>query len=226
MVEKAQEEIKKLNQKHLFQKAEMKKKYKNNLIAEIRKIQINFEENSNNFFNNSLNSALLEISQKLLNLKLDIVKELRNKTIMEIKENIKNNNSKYITFIIENIKKFKELIKGDSPVNLIFNSKDYDYFNNEKNFKKIQDLFSIKPKIIKSSQDFIGGFILELPKLNIIYSDTIDDIIDRKSSLFEIELSKIISDENIEKIKNELIEFVNTQRTEINIVKGQLNNNE
>ncbi len=226
MVEKAQEEIKKLNQRHLFQKAEMKKKYKANLIAEIGKTQKNFEEKSNNFFNDSLNSALLEFSQKMLNLKLDLVKELKNETILKVKDNIKNNNSKYIKYTIANIKKITGIIKGDSPVNLIFNSKDYDYFNDETNFKKIQNLFNIQINITKSSKDFIGGFIFELPELNITYSNTFDDLIDKKSSIFEIELSKIITDENFEKIKNDLIDFVNSQRSEINIIKGQLNNNE
>ncbi|MFX1273929.1 MAG: hypothetical protein ACFFBP_12375 [Promethearchaeota archaeon] len=226
MIDKAQDEIKKMNQKLLFQKAELKKKYKTDLISDIRETQKSFEEYCEQFFNDSLNSTLIELNNKFLNIKREIVEELNNEIIKLTKEKIKSDYSKYINYLIEKIKEVIKLINVNFPASIIFNSRDYEYFHNENNFKKIQDLFKSSLKIKKSPNDFIGGFIMEISKLNLSYNSTIENILNKNSSLFEIELSKIISDEKIEKIKNSLTEFINNQKIEINIIKSQLNNYE
>ncbi len=126
----------------------------------------------------------------------------------------------------KNIKNVINSIQIQSPATLLFNSRDYEYFNKDKNHLKIKQLFQIPFKIEKSSKEYIGGFLLEIPILNLSYNHTIDNIINKKSSIFEIELSKIILDEKIEIIKKNLIDFIDNQKTEINIIKGHLNNNE
>ncbi|MBN1800669.1 MAG: hypothetical protein JW891_04140, partial [Candidatus Lokiarchaeota archaeon] len=104
MIDQAKNEIRELNQKTLFQKAEIKKKYREELVLDIQKSRDYFEEYANEILNNSLSTTLIEMNQKFLDLKLKLVKELNDSVVNELEKKIKENYDNYITFLIDNIR--------------------------------------------------------------------------------------------------------------------------
>ncbi|TFF94693.1 MAG: hypothetical protein EU544_04145, partial [Promethearchaeota archaeon] len=77
LLDKAQKEIKEINQKSLFQKAEIKKKYLDKSDENSKKIKEKFIRDYNNYLNDTLSSVLLDSKEKLLKLKDGMLKELK-----------------------------------------------------------------------------------------------------------------------------------------------------
>jgi vacuolar-type H+-ATPase subunit E/Vma4 len=130
-----------------------------------------------------------------------------------IKDKIKNNYLKYIQFLLRNIKNIKTTIDKPQAIELIFNSNDYDYFL--KNSEKIQDLFKNPVEINKDRIDFIGGFKISLRGGLISYDYTIDNLINKKYNFIQIEIAKIVNDQEIKEIENEFSLFIQNQKAKI-----------
>ncbi|MHA1932092.1 MAG: hypothetical protein ACW96X_06105 [Promethearchaeota archaeon] len=186
LVEKAQKEIKNFNQQTLFQKAEIKKR----------------------FFERSLKGK-----EKFMGLKNRLIKDLKSSLATLIKEKIEKNYPKYIEFLMNNIREIKDTINKPHEIELIFNSRDYNYLL--KDYSIIQGLFKNPVEIDKDAEDFIGGFKILLVGGTISYDYTIDNLIDIKSSFIQMEISKIVNDLEIKQIEENFNKFIQNQKTQI-----------
>lgn len=130
-----------------------------------------------------------------------------------IKVNIENNYSNYIKFLLNIIKKIKKTVDKPQEIELILNSKDYSYFL--QNSEKIQNLFKNPVEINKENMNFIGGFKISLGGGLISYDYTIDNLINKKSSFIQIEVSKIVNDSEIKEIDKDFNTFIQNQKTKI-----------
>ena len=148
-----------------------------------------------------------------MKLKNKLIKELKTSLFNNINVNIKNNYSNYIKFLLKIIKKIKKTVDKPQAIELILNSKDYSYFL--QNSEKIQNLFKNPVEINKENMDFIGGFKISLGGGLISYDYTIDNLINKKSSFIQIEVSKIVNDSEIKEIDKDFNTFIQNQKTKI-----------
>jgi vacuolar-type H+-ATPase subunit E/Vma4 len=139
------------------------------------------------------------------------MKELKISLFNNIKENINKNYSQYIKFLLSIIKKIKKTVDKPQSIEIIFNSKDYNYFL--QNSEKIQDLFKNPIEINKDNIDFIGGFKISLGGGLISYDYTIDTLINKKSSFIQIKISQILNALEIKEIENEFNLFIQNQKS-------------
>jgi vacuolar-type H+-ATPase subunit E/Vma4 len=166
-----------------------------------------------------LSNTLLKGKEKFMDLKNRLIKELKSSLAKLIKEKIEKNYPKYIEFLINNIKEITKTIAKPQEIELVFNSKDYDYLL--KNYSKIQDLFKSPVETDKDSVDFIGGFKIIMVGGAISYDYTIDNLIDIKSSFIQMEISKIVNDSEIKQIEDNFNKFIQNQKTKITEYLGQ-----
>ena len=68
---------------------------------------------------------------------------------------IDTNYSDYITYLLKSIKNVNNTIDTPQGIELLFNSKDYDYFI--ENLDKITSLFKNPVEINKEKRDFISS---------------------------------------------------------------------
>jgi len=213
LIEKAQKEIDEFNRQTLFQKAEIKKRNLERSQDRSIKLKEQFIENYDQFLNQFLSSTLLEGKEKFLKLKNTLIKTLKIKLFNRIKNKISNNYLDYIEFLLNIIKSVKNTVDKPQAIELIFNSKDYSYFL--ENSEKIQDHFKNPVEINKDRVEFIGGFKISLDNGIISYDYTIDNLINKKSSFIQIEISKIIDDSEIKEIEKEFNKFIQNQKSKI-----------
>jgi len=210
LIQKAEIEIKELNQKTLFQKAEIKKRILERSDDRSLKLKQSFEDSYNQFLNQSLSSTLINGKEKFLKIKNNLINQLKISLFKLIKEKISNNYASYIDYILDSIKNVKKTINKPQDVELIFNNKDYNYFI--KNFDKIFDLFQNPIEINEDSRDFIGGFKVSLVGGVISYDYTIDNLINKNSSFIQMQISNIINDSEIKEIELEFEEFIKNKK--------------
>jgi len=213
MVEKAQKEIKDLNQQTLFQKAEIKKRYMDKTLERSSKIRKRFAKNYTNYLNQSLSYTLLKGKETVLNLKNKLINEL--KTILNslISEKINKHYSNYINYLINSLKSVKLSLKKHQEIELLLNSKDFDYFL--KNYSKIENLFEVPVEIHEDKMDFIGGFKVILGGGLIYYDYTIENLINKNSVYIQMEISKIIENIEIKSIENKLDNSIQVKKHKI-----------
>ena len=213
LIEKAKKEIKEFNQQSVFQKGEIKKRVFERSADRSSKLREHFKDNYDHFLNQSLSSTLLNGKAKFLDLKNQLIKELKKSLFDLIEEKIKTNYSMYIEFLLKKIKEIKVSIDKPQEIELIFNSQDYKYLM--KNYGKIQDLFKNPVEINKDKDDFIGGFKISLVGGIITYDYTIDNLINTKSSFIQMEIAKLINDSEIKQIEQNYNLFIQNQKTKI-----------
>ena len=213
MIEKAQKEIMDLNQQTLFQKAEIKKRYIDKTLERSSKIRKRFAKNYTNYLNQSLSSTLLKGKEIVLIIKNKLINNLKTTLNSLINEKINNNYANYIKYLIDSIKKVKPNIEKHKDIELLLNSKDYDYFL--KNFSKLENLFEVLVEIHEDKKDFIGGFKVTLGGGLISYDYTIKNLIDKNSVFIQMEISKIIENIEIKSIENKFDNFIQVQKSKI-----------
>lgn len=213
MVEKAQKEIKNLNQQTLFQKAEIKKRYMDKTLERTSRIRKRFAKKYINYLNQSLSATLLKGKEITLNIKNRFIRDLITAINSIISERINKNYENYINYLIESIKKVKPNLEKQQEIEFIFNAKDYDYFLN--NYSKLENLFKNPVEIHEVPDDFIGGFKVILGGGLISYDYSISNLIDKNKVSIQMEISKIIS--NIEKksIENKFDHFIQIQKNKM-----------
>jgi len=213
MIEKAQKEIMDLNQQTLFQKAEIKKRYIDKTLERSSKIRRRFAKNYTNYLNQSLSSTLLKGKEIVLIIKNKLINNLKTTLNSLINEKINNNYANYIKYLIDSIKNVKPNIEKHKDIELLLNSKDYDYFL--KNFSKLENLFEVPVEIHEDKKDFIGGFKVTLGGGLISYDNTIKNLIDKNSVFIQMEISKIIDNIEIKSIENKFDNFLQVQKNKI-----------
>lgn len=213
MIEKAQKEIMDLNQQTLFQKAEIKKRYIDKTLERSSKIRRRFAKNYTNYLNQSLSSTLLKGKEIVLIIKNKLINNLKTTLNSLINEKINNNYANYIKYLIDSIKKVKPNIEKHKDIELLLNSKDYDYFL--KNFSKLENLFEVPVEIHEDKKDYIGGFKVTLGGGLISYDYTIKNLIDKNSVFIQMEISKIIDNIEIKSIENKFDNFIQVQKNKI-----------
>ena len=213
MIEKAQKEIMDLNQQTLFQKAEIKKRYIDKTLERSSKIRRRFAKNYTNYLNQSLSSTLLKGKEIVLNIKNKLINNLKTTLNSLINEKINNNYANYIKYLIDSIKNVKPNIEKHKDIELLLNSKDYDYFL--KNFSKLENLFEVPVEIHEDKKDYIGGFKVTLGGGLISYDYTIKNLIDKNSVFIQMETSKIIDNIEIKSIENKFDNFIQVQKSKI-----------
>ena len=213
MIEKAQKEIKDLNQQTLFQKAEIKKRYMDKTLERSSKIRKRFAKNYSNYLNQSLSYTLLKGKETVLNLKNKLINEL--KTILNslISEKINKHYANYINYLINSLKSVKLSLKKHQEIELLLNSKDFDYFL--KNYSKIENLFEVPVEIHEDKMDFIGGFKVILGGGLIYYDYTIENLINKNSVYIQMEISKIIENIEIKSIEDKFDNVIQVQKHKI-----------
>jgi vacuolar-type H+-ATPase subunit E/Vma4 len=218
LIDKAQEEIKDLNQKILFQKAEIRKRFSDRTNESALKTRKHLISTFNQFLNKLLTSTLSELRERVLNLKKDLIKELKTEIDEDIKNIIKKSYSKkgieiYSNFLFNTIKNVSAMTNKLDDVILILNHKDYDHFS--KNPDDLQTQFDHKIVLKKSSEDFIGGFKIIHKNEKVFYDYTIETILKKNESLIQKEFSKFFDDSDIQILKDEFEQFIKKLRSNI-----------
>lgn len=213
LIDKAEKEIKELNQKTLFQKAEIKKRFLERSNERSLRLRNHFNENYEQFLNQSLSTTLLKGKEKFLYLKNQLISTLKTTLINLIKTELDKKYSTYIEYLLNSITKIKKTIDKSQDIELILNHKDYNYFI--KKFDKILDIFKNPVEINEDRYDFIGGFKISLVGGAISYDYTIDNLIDKNSSFIQMEIAKILNDTEIKNIEKEYEEFIEEQKKRI-----------
>jgi len=210
LIEKAKEEIRDINRQTLFQKADIRKRYIERANENSLKIRKQFINTYNQYLNNILSETLLESKEKILDLKNRILDDLKNSINNLIKEKINKNYTNYINFLLDIFRSNKHFIDKSSKIVILFNSKDFDYFN--KSSVKIKNLFKNEIEIQKYSEELIGGFKVQLFKGTIYYDYSIDNLINESSSSIQKKISTLVSDSEIKDIEHNFEEFIQNKK--------------
>lgn len=210
LVNKAQEEIKELNRQNLFQKAEIRKKYLERSNESFIRVKNHFVEAYNQYLNNSLSSTLLELKEKELDLKNNLLRELENSIYELLKEKIKTKYEDYVKYLLDYFKDKIDFIDKPTKIELLFNYQDFAYFS--KNSKKIDNLFKNSFVIKEAPGEFIGGFKVILSDGDISYDYSLDNLITKNSNYVQKKLFKILTETGIKEIERDFEEFIQTQK--------------
>lgn len=210
LVNKAQEEIKEFNRQNLFQKAEIRKKYLERSNESFIRVKNHFVEAYNQYLNNSLSSTLLELKEKELDLKNNLLRELENSIYELLKEKIKTKYEDYVKYLLDYFKDKIDFIDKPTKIELLFNYQDFAYFS--KNSKKIDNLFKNSFVIKEAPGEFIGGFKVILSDGDISYDYSLDNLITKNSNYVQKKLFKILTETGIKEIERDFEEFIQTQK--------------
>ncbi len=213
LVEKAKNEIRELHQQTLFQKADIKKRFidkKNESSLRTRNL---FIESYNRMTNEFMSSTLLKGKETFLYFKHKLILDLKSSLQSLIKEKINKNYSKYKNFLIKNIQDIRNFVDKPQKIELLFNSKDYKYFN--KNSEEMTKLFKNPIEIKKDQEEFIGGFIVLLGNGLISYDYRIGTLIDKISTNIQMEISKIVIDKEIKLLESQFEEYCQNKKSKI-----------
>lgn len=210
LVNKAQEEIKEFNRQNLFQKAEIRKRYLERSNESFMRLKNHFVEAYDQFLNNSLSSTLLELKEKELDLKNNLIFELENSIYELMKGKIKNRYEDYVKYLLAYIEDKIDFIDKPTKIELLFNSKDFAYFS--ENSKKIDKLFKNSFVIKEAPREFIGGFKVILSDGDISYDYSLDNLITKNSNYIQKKLFDILTESGIKEIERDFEEFIQTQK--------------
>ena len=210
LVEKAKEEIKEINRQNLFQKAEIRKRYIDRANESSLRTRGHFIETYNQYLNSMLSKTLIDSKEEVLKIKNQLVEKLKNIIKNYLKDNIEDSYSNYINFLIHKIKENKDFIDKPSKIIILFNSKDFNYFN--ENTNKLKNLFKNAIEIKKDPHQSIGGFKVILANGDISVDYSVDDIINKNLSIIQQEFSNIISDSEIKEIESNFENFIQNQK--------------
>ncbi|MFX0057800.1 MAG: V-type ATP synthase subunit E family protein [Candidatus Heimdallarchaeota archaeon] len=212
-MEEAEKKVKEINQSTLFQKAEIKKNYLKRMDENSLRIKNHFIETYDQFLNNTLSETLSKVKDEILQLKRNLIEQLYSALETSIRNKISKNYSKYTKYLISIFKKVISIIDKPPKISISLNSKDYDYFKTNPNH--IQDLFKNKVEILKSNDEFIGGFKVFQNSINMSYDYTIDNLLQKKSILIEKEFSKIFSESEIKEMQLSFEKFIRNKKLDI-----------
>ena len=213
LVEKAKKEIKEINRQNLFQKAEIRKKYIDRVNESSLRIRSHFIETYKQYLNSKLSKTLIDSKEEVLKIKNQLVEKLKNFIKNYLKEKIEGSYSNYINFLIDKIKENKNFIDKPPKIIIIFNSKDFNYFNENPN--KLKNLFKNGIELKKDPRQSIGGFKVILAKGEISFNYSVDDILNENLSIIQQEFSNIISDSEIKEIESNFENFIQYQKKDI-----------
>jgi len=196
--------------------AEVRKKARERTSESSLKMKEQFNETYNKLLNNSLSSYLLKIKEEVLKSKNKLLLEIISDLTDLIKNKIEKNYSSYISFLLKNLENIKHLVDKPPKIIIHLNSIDFKYFSN--NMGKIESILRNKVSLIKSKEEFTGGFKCELMTGHLFYDHTIENQLKKSTSIIEIEFSKIFSDSepDIKALENNYIQFIQNQKLAVN----------
>ncbi len=212
LINQAENDIKNINQQTIFQIAEIKKKNRDRSEESLLKMKEHFNDTFNRLLNNSLSSALIKIKEEVLNSKNKLMAELISDLTNLIEKKINDHYSNYIDFLLNSLENIKHVVDKPPEIIITLNSRDFNFFNTNKD--KITKIFKNNVKLNKSEKEFTGGFICVVSAENISYNDTIENQLKKKTSIIEIEFSKIFSESetDIKQLENFYLKFILNQR--------------
>ncbi len=210
LVNKAQEEIKEFNRQNLFQKAEIRKIYLERSNESFMRLKNHFVEAYDQYLNNSLSSTLLELKEKELDLKNNLIFELENSIYELLKGKIKSKYEDYVKYLLDYFKDKLDFIDKPTKIEILFNNKDFAYFS--ENSKKIDKLFKNSFVIKEASREFIGGFKVILSDGDISYDYSLDNLITKNSNYIQKKLFNILTESGIKEIERDFEEFIQTKK--------------
>ncbi|TFF87779.1 MAG: hypothetical protein EU549_04135 [Promethearchaeota archaeon] len=213
LVERAQEDIKNLNQQILFQKAEIKKRYRERTEERSQKLRNQFINDYNQKLNDKLTESVLYSKDKVLKLKNDLINQLNERLLNKIKSNIKSNYSEYLDYILTNIKKIQKILGQISRPIIILNSQDYEFF--KENEVDIKSSLENQIEIQKAKNEILGGFFIKSEEYDISYNYTFDELIKRNLSLIEKQFNEIISEEQVKNLQNRFEKLIDDHKQTI-----------
>ena len=213
LVEKAEEEIKNINQKALLQKALIKKNSLDKLTENSLRTRKYFVDIYNRFLNNSLSSTLLKVKENFLKFKNSLLKELKIDLINNIEKNIRKSYQNYKNFLINKLSGITPIIVKTKENIILLNSNDYDFIKN--NFNKLPDSLKNNANFKISDEKIIGGFKALLDNGKISYDFTIDNVINKNSILIEKEFSTIFNESKVKDLEQNFENFIKDKRSGI-----------
>jgi vacuolar-type H+-ATPase subunit E/Vma4 len=213
LIEKAQEEIKNLNQQILFQKAEIKKRYRERTEDRSEKLRNQFIKAYNQKINNQLTESILYSKDRVLKLKNQLVNRLIKELVKDLEQKIDSNYSNYINYLQNSLEKNKRIFEYILEPILTFTPRDYEYFSENK--KKINSILNKSIKIKESNKEFLGGYIIESEVDEISYNYTFGEIIQDKMSIVEKVLVSVISESDVKDLQVKFEKFTDDQKEKI-----------
>ncbi|MEJ2251589.1 MAG: hypothetical protein P8Y70_17750 [Candidatus Lokiarchaeota archaeon] len=214
LIDKAQNEIKNLNQRTLFQKAEIKNMYKERIKKRSEKIKDQFIKDYNQKLNNKLTETILKSNEMVLSLKNRLIIKLKEALFSELEQKIDQNYPNYIDYLIKSLKNIKDVLGNLSKVIIYLNKRDYDYFSDKDT--QLKDLFGKNLSIEKTQEEYFKGFILESKEESISYNYSFKDLIQQNLSMIEIKFTNLISESQIEDLQNEFEKIIQKEKENIN----------
>ncbi|MBD3193724.1 MAG: hypothetical protein GF317_01615 [Candidatus Lokiarchaeota archaeon] len=213
LIDRAKEEIKDISQQKLFQKAEIKKKYRETTNQRADVIKNQFINDYVQKLNTSLSNTLLNSKEQFLNLKNELIKRLEEDLRETIKEKISQNYSDYIAFFTNLIKHKAKINNPNSKISLHLNAKDFEYFNT--NINQLEPHFK-NPIVLENIQNqIIGGFKIEVIDDKIFYDHSVDALIIQNREIIEKEFTGILMDYKIKEIERQYEDFIKDQKNKI-----------
>ena len=202
-----------MNAQTLFQRAELRKRYREEIYDSSEKIRRNFIETYNQLINQSLSATLLNSRKTLLRLKNKLIIDIQESIYNILVERMDKNYSKYIEFLLESFRKNSMVYDNAEEVEFIFSPKDFDYFS--KNIKQIESIVQKKVILKNAGNQFLGGFKISLSKGIIIYDYTNRNLIEKNTSSIQVEISKMVDDSIIKEIEYGFEEFIEDKKLKI-----------
>ncbi|MFW9829345.1 MAG: V-type ATP synthase subunit E family protein [Candidatus Thorarchaeota archaeon] len=215
VVDKAEDQIKEINQKMLYQKAEIKKSYLKKIENNSLKIKNQFIELYNQFLNKTLSSNLIQAKELVLKLKNKLLKDLNQGILKQIQSNISENYSNYLNYLIMQIKDSVHIIDKPPKVFILLNERDFDNIKNVGS--NIKSLFKNKIDLTSAEDDFIGGFKVIIGDNKITYNYTIDNLLAKNLVKIEQDLSSIFSETEIAKLQDDFERDIKLKKKEIEV---------
>ncbi|MBY9002801.1 MAG: hypothetical protein KGD73_02410 [Candidatus Lokiarchaeota archaeon] len=213
LIKKAEKEIKEMNQNTLFQKSQIKKNLLKRSNENSLRIKTHFIETHNQLLNNALSSSLLKIKQDVLEIKNNLLKEIRFVLLKRIESNITNDYEKYVAYLINKLTSFSQTIKNSSKFSIALNKRDYKFFS--ENSRKINNIFKSQIPLKIASDSFIGGFKVYIESENISYDISIENYILKQSVLIESAFSEQFSEKNINELTQKFENFITNKKQTI-----------
>lgn len=170
-------------------------------------------ESYKTYLNENVSSTLMSSKERLLDLKNQLITDLKLHIYDLIKEKINKNYSSYTEYMVNQLKTIKKSFDESLGFTLILNSKDYSYF--KANFNKLSEIIPNPITLKQGDIDFIGGIKIILSGSKISYDFSIKSILNKKLSIIEMKFSEIVDDEKYRTLETEFEVLIRTKKEAI-----------
>ena len=222
LIENAESEIKEIERKQVLLNSNLKKRKNERIKQILNKKRKQFRDQYHSQINDSTVSILLDVKNKLLDLKNELITRFKTDFKTEISSEISKNYDEYSKYLVKIIKEKIETLKVNKHIILTLNSEDYSYLNDHKGLLKSQKIedYELQP----SKKPSIGGFILMIPENSFIFDYTLENQLNLKRNAIESLITQKISslENNFYDIEDTFEKNIDDIRNKIKVYLEQL----